>query len=75
VLLSGIFWPISSLPGVLAPIARLLPMTYGIEGLREVLVKGSGIDASTVQLDVSVLAGMAVLLAVVATLTIRREVA
>jgi ABC-2 type transport system permease protein len=75
VLLSGIFWPVASLPGILAPIARLMPMTYGIEGLREVLVKGSGIDAPTVQLDILVLAGMAVLLAVVATLTIRREVA
>jgi ABC-2 type transport system permease protein len=75
VLLSGIFWPVASLPGLLAPIARLLPMTYGIEGLREVLVKGAGLDAPTVQLDIAVLAGMAILLAVAATLTIRREVA
>ena len=75
VLLCGIFWPVQSLPGILASIARLLPMTYGIEGLREVLVKGSGIDTPTVQLDIVVLAGMAILLAVVATLTIRREVA
>jgi ABC-2 type transport system permease protein len=74
-LLCGIFWPVDSLPGVLAPIARVLPMTYGIEGLREVLVKGSGIDTPIVQLDIAVLAGMAILLAVVATLTIRREVA
>jgi ABC-2 type transport system permease protein len=75
VLLSGIFWPVASLPGILPQIARLLPMTYGIEGLREVLVKGSGIDTPTVQLDILVLCGMAILLAVVATLTIRREVA
>jgi ABC-2 type transport system permease protein len=75
VLLSGIFWPITSLPGILAPIARLLPMTYGIEGLRAVLVKGSGIDNTTVQIDIVVLAGMAIILAVVASLTIRREVA
>ena len=75
VLLSGIFWPVASLPGLLAPIAHLLPMTYGIEGLREVLIKGSGFESSTVQLDVLVLVGIAVLLAVLATLTIRREVA
>ena len=74
-LLAGIFWPIDSLPGVLQPVARLMPMTYGIEGLREVLVKGSGIGQWTVQLDVLVLAGIAVVLAVLATLTIRREVA
>jgi ABC-2 type transport system permease protein len=74
-LLSGIVWPIESLPGVLEQIARVLPMTYGIEGLREVLVKGSGIDSPTVVLDIAVLGGIALLLAVLATLTIRREVA
>lgn len=75
VLLSGIFWPVTSLPGLLASLARLLPMTYGIEGLREVLVKGSGLESPTVQLDMIVLAGITVVLAVIATLTIRREVA
>ncbi len=74
VLLSGIFWPVASLPGILAPIARLMPMTWGIEGLREVLTKGAGLEATTVQLDILVLAGMAIVLAVAATLTIRREV-
>jgi ABC-2 type transport system permease protein len=74
-LLSGIFWPIESLPGILQPIARLMPMTYGIDGLREVLVKGSGLADWPVQLDICVLAGIALLLAVAATLTIRREVA
>ena len=74
-LLAGIFWPINTLPDVLVPIARLMPMTYGIEGLREVLIKGAGLESGTVQLDIVVLAGIAVLLAVIATLTIRREVA
>jgi ABC-2 type transport system permease protein len=74
-LLSGIFWPVSSLPGVLEPIARVLPMTYGIDGLREVLIKGSGLGHAAVQLDLAVLAGFAILLVVAATLTIRREVA
>ena len=74
-LLSGIFWPIDTLPDVLRPFAYLLPMTYGIEGLREVLIKGSDLASSTVQIDVLVLAGIAIVLAVMATLTIRREVA
>ncbi len=75
VLLAGIFWPVESLPGLLQPIALLMPMTYGIHGLREVLIKGSGLAEPAVQLDVLVLGGLAVLLVVVATLTIRREVA
>ena len=74
-LLSGMLWPVESLPGVREPIARLMPMTYGIDGLREVLVKGSGLADAQVQMDVAILAGIALLLAVMATLTIRREVA
>jgi len=74
-LLAGLLWPVESLPGILQPIARVLPMTYGIDGLREVLVKGSGLGDAAVQLDIAVLGGIALLLAVMATLTIRREVA
>jgi ABC-2 type transport system permease protein len=75
VLLSGIFWPVESLPGVLQPIALLFPMTYGIHGLREVLTKGADLATPAVQLDLLVLAGIAALLIILATLTIRREVA
>jgi len=74
-LLSGIIWPVDSLPGLLEPIARLLPMTYGIEGLREVLIKGSGLNDPTVIFDLTILVAISLFLAVAATLTIRREVA
>lgn len=74
-LLGGIFWPVSSLPDALEPVARAMPLTYAVEGLREVLVKGSDLGSPTLQLDLGVLAAVAVLLVVVATLTIRREVA
>ena len=73
-LLAGIIWPVDSLPGILQPIAHLLPMTYGIEGLREILVKGADLTSRTLQLDVLVLAGMAAVLALMAIATIRREV-
>jgi ABC-2 type transport system permease protein len=74
-LLAGVLWPVESLPGILQPIARILPMTYGIEGLREVLVKGADLTSGTLQLDLLVLAGIALVLAVLAMATIRREVA
>jgi ABC-2 type transport system permease protein len=73
-LLAGVIWPVSSLPGLLQPIARLLPMTYGIEGLREVLVKAADLGSTTLQLDLLVLAGIALVLALLAMATIRREV-
>jgi ABC-2 type transport system permease protein len=74
-LLGGLIWPVASLPDVLQPVARVLPLTYGIEGLRGVLVRGAGLDDPTLQLDLAVLAAIAVLVALLATRTIRREVA
>jgi ABC-2 type transport system permease protein len=74
-LLSGLLWPVSSLPDVLEPVARVMPLTYAVDGLREVLIKGSDLGGAVLQLDLAVLAGVAVLLAVLATATIRREVA
>jgi ABC-2 type transport system permease protein len=74
-LLGGLIWPVESLPGLLQPVARILPLTYGIEGLRGVLVRGAGLDDPTLQLDLAVLAGVAVVIAMLATRTIRREIA
>ena len=55
--------------------ARLLPLTYAIDGLREVLIKGADLSSAALRFDLLVLAAVAVLLAVLASLTIRREVA
>ena len=74
-LLGGLIWPVESLPDVLQPIARMMPLTYGIEGLRGVLIRGAGLGDPTLQLDLAVLAGVALLFALLATRTIRREVA
>lgn len=74
-LLGGIFWPVESLPDVLQPIARLLPVTYAVEGLREVMIAGAGLASRTVQLDLAVLAGLGALFVVLAAATIRREIA
>lgn len=70
-----IFWPVTSLPDALEPIARVLPLTYGVDGLREILIKGSDLGTTALQVDLGILAAMVVLLVVVATATIRREVA
>ena len=73
--LAGIFWPVATLPPLLQPIARLLPMTYTIEGLREVMIRGADLMDRTLQIDVLFLAAVALVFAVLATRTIRREVA
>jgi ABC-2 type transport system permease protein len=75
VLLGGIFWPVETLPDLLQPISRLMPMTYLVEGLRAVMTRGAGLGDQVVQVAVVFLAGAAVVFAGLATRTIRREVA
>ena len=74
-LLAGIFWPVETLPDVLQPIARLLPLTYAVDGLRDVMIRGYDLGAGSVQLDIAVLATIAAFFVALAAGTIRREVA
>ena len=74
-LLSGFFWPIDQLPSLLQPVARILPVTYAIDGLRQVMIAGADLTSPQVLLDLGVLAGIAAVFVVLAAATIRREVA
>ena len=74
-LLSGILWPIERLPDVLQAIAHVLPLTYAVEGLRAVMLKGADLTSTVVQTDLAVLAGIALFFVVLASGTIKREVA
>lgn len=74
-LLGGIFWPIDRLPDVLRPIAQLMPLTYAVEGLRAVMIRGAGLDDGVVLRDLLVLLGVALLFVALAARTIRREIA
>ena len=73
--LGGFFWPIDQLPGLLQPVARILPVTYAIDGLRQVMIAGADLASGQVLLDLGVLAGIATVFMVLAASTIRREVA
>jgi ABC-2 type transport system permease protein len=74
-LLSGLLWPVERLPDVLQAIAHVLPLTYAVEGLREVMLKGADLSSRTVQIDLIVLAGIALFFVALASTTIKREVA
>jgi ABC-2 type transport system permease protein len=73
-LLSGVLFPVSSLPDVLQPIVSLMPLSYAVDGLRQVFIKGADLGSGALQLDLLVLAAIAVFFAGIASLTIRREV-
>jgi ABC-2 type transport system permease protein len=74
-LLSGFFWPIDQLPNLLQPVARVLPVTYAIDGLRQVMIAGADLSSPQVLLDLGVLVGIAAVFMALAAATIRREVA
>jgi ABC-2 type transport system permease protein len=74
-LLGGFFWPIDQLPDLLQPIARILPVTYAIDGLRQVMIAGADLSSPQVLLDLGVLVTIAAVFIVLAAATIRREVA
>jgi ABC-2 type transport system permease protein len=74
-LLGGFFWPIEQLPSLLQPVARILPVTYAIDGLRQVMIAGADLSSSQVLLDLGVLVAIAAIFVALAAATIRREVA
>ncbi|ADU32045.1 ABC transporter permease [Evansella cellulosilytica] len=45
--LSGVFFPIETMPEWIQPISNVLPLTYFVEGLRESMVYSTGILSST----------------------------
>jgi len=64
-LLSGMIFPISSMPGWLQPVTNLVPARWFIVIARSIMLKGAGL--SYLWLETLVLAGMAFLLLVAAT--------
>lgn len=43
ILLSGLFWPVESIPSFLQPISYFIPLKYGIDAERAIMLKGWGI--------------------------------
>lgn len=73
VFLSGIFWPIAQLPALLRPISYVLPLTYANDALRGVMLKGDSFSEISGQLMALVV--FALLMVLLSSLTVRRQVA
>jgi ABC-2 type transport system permease protein len=73
VLLSGIIFPVSTEPGPLQWLSDVLPLTYAVNGMRDIMVKGADLTWSSLQLDIAVVAGFCVLLIAAGTATLRRR--
>lgn len=72
-LLSGIIWPVESLPRPLRWVAQFLPLTWANEALRAIMLRGQGLEELVPHLVV--LVSFAALMLVLAMTTLRREVA
>ena len=73
-LLSGVLFPVSSLPSILKPLVAIMPLNYAVDGLRQVFIRGADLGVSALQLDLVVLGIVAAFFATIAAFTIRRDV-
>jgi ABC-2 type transport system permease protein len=68
--LCGLLWPVSEMPNYLQWIAKFLPLTYGVDGIRALMLQGQSL--LDIGKEVGVLAAFAVGLLILASLTLRR---
>ena len=73
IFLCGLLWPVSQMPEYLQWIARFLPLTYGVDGIRALMLQGQGL--LDIGKEIGILAGYAAGLMVLASLTLRRGAA
>jgi ABC-2 type transport system permease protein len=74
-ILSGILFPVATEPKPLQVVSDVLPLTYAVNGLRDVMVKGADLSWPSLQLDTGVVAGFVVVLIVAGVATLRRRIA
>lgn len=75
VLLSGLLVPVEQEPEWLQWVSNALPLTYAVDALREVMLRGADLASPSIQLDLAVLGGFCVVVVIAAAATLRREVA
>jgi ABC-2 type transport system permease protein len=71
--LCGLLWPVSQMPNYLQWLANILPLTYGVEGIRALMLQGQSL--LDIDKDVGILLAYTAGLMVLASLTLRRGAA
>jgi ABC-2 type transport system permease protein len=70
IFLCGLLWPVEQMPEYLQWLANILPMTYGVSGMRALMMQGQ--DLLDIGKELGVLAAYAVGLFILAAVTLRR---
>lgn len=68
--LGGLLWPVEQMPAYLQWLAHIMPLTYGVHGLRDIMLNGKNL--AEVWVDLAVLAGFAIATSILAAITLRR---
>jgi len=72
VLLSGLLWPVQDMPGWLQVIAGIMPLTYAVDAMTNIMIRGLSLADTWVPL--LFLFGFAAVAAMLAAVSVRREV-
>ena len=70
VFLCGVLWPVEQMPNYLQWLSTILPLTYAVDGLRSIMLKGENLI--DVGFELAVLVGFAIVISIVAAFTLRR---
>lgn len=71
IFLSGVIVPIREMPTPLEILSQALPLTYAVDGIQKIMLKGD--ELGDVAADIAALVGFAVILIALATITLRRS--
>jgi len=70
VFICGLIFPVSQLPNYLQWIGKFLPLTYGVDGIRALMLRGEGL--ANIGKDIGILAAYTIVLLILAGMSLRR---
>jgi len=70
VFLCGVLWPVEQMPNYLQWLSTILPLTYAVDGLRSIMLRGENLI--DVGFELAILVGFAIVISIVAAFTLRR---
>jgi len=73
VFLCGVIWPVEQMPDYLQWLSKIMPLTYAVDGLRDIMLAGKNL--LDVWVELVVLIGFAIITSILAALTLRRGAA
>ena len=71
IMLSGVFWPLETMPGTMRALSYAIPLTYANTALRKIMLTGHSLGALTFEL--SVLGAIAFVTLFLSVLSMRRQ--